>query len=119
MAKMMGCMVARRGRRVRAARSAGIVACLARRIMTATEATDVSTSPAPPIEALSPAEERFERWRKSAGFFLAPLVFLVILLSDFPALSPQAHRLAAVMAAVVTLWITESLPMPATALLGA
>ena len=87
--------------------------------MTATEATKVSPAPPAPLEALSPAEERFERWRKTAGFFLAPAVFVLVLLIDFQTLSPQAHRLAAVVAAVVTLWITEALPMPATALLGA
>jgi solute carrier family 13 (sodium-dependent dicarboxylate transporter), member 2/3/5 len=34
-------------------------------------------------------------------------------------LSFQAHRLAAVLAVVVVLWITEALPLPVTALLGA
>jgi sodium-dependent dicarboxylate transporter 2/3/5 len=35
-----------------------------------------------------------------------------------PGLEPAAHRLAAVMGAVVILWVTEALPMPVTALLG-
>jgi sodium-dependent dicarboxylate transporter 2/3/5 len=34
-------------------------------------------------------------------------------------LSPAAHRLAAVLAAVVVLWVTEALPLAVTALLGA
>src|SRR3954471_1615520 len=34
-------------------------------------------------------------------------------------LSVAAHRLAAVLAAVVVLWVTEALPLPVTALLGA
>src|SRR4051812_49689980 len=34
-------------------------------------------------------------------------------------LSVAAHRLAAVLAAVVVLWVTEALPMPVTALIGA
>jgi sodium-dependent dicarboxylate transporter 2/3/5 len=34
-------------------------------------------------------------------------------------LSPPAHRLAAIMSAVVVLWMTEALPLPVTALLGA
>src|SRR6185503_9592345 len=33
-------------------------------------------------------------------------------------LSVEAHRLAAIMAAVVILWISEALPMPVTALIG-
>jgi len=33
-------------------------------------------------------------------------------------LPPAAHRMAAIMAAVVVLWVTEALPMAVTALLG-
>ncbi|HEV2295070.1 MAG TPA: DASS family sodium-coupled anion symporter [Tepidisphaeraceae bacterium] len=87
--------------------------------MAATETSNIPPAPAMPVEAISPAEARLERWRKLAGFILAPIAFIALLLADFPALSPEAHRLAAVMAAVVTLWITEALPMPVTALLGA
>lgn len=72
-----------------------------------------------PLEKLSPAEMRFELWRKRAGTILAPLVFLVIWFLPFDGLKPEAHRLAAIMATVVTLWITEALPMPITALAGA
>lgn len=71
------------------------------------------------VEKLSPAEERFERLRKRAGVVLAPLVFVGMLLFPFQSLNPEAHRLAAVLAAVVVLWMTEALPMPVTALLGA
>ena len=35
-----------------------------------------------------------------------------------PGLSPEAHRLAAVMPTVVVLWVSEALPMAVTALLG-
>jgi solute carrier family 13 (sodium-dependent dicarboxylate transporter), member 2/3/5 len=71
------------------------------------------------VEQISAAEERFERWRRAAGFVLAPAVFVVLLLLPLPGLKPEAHRLAAVMASVVVLWITEALPLPVTALLGA
>ena len=69
-------------------------------------------------EVISPAEARFEVWRNRAGFFLAPLVFLIIFFAPLN-LKPEAHRLAAVISAVVVLWICESLPMPVTALIGA
>ncbi|HMH55522.1 MAG TPA: DASS family sodium-coupled anion symporter, partial [Gemmatimonadales bacterium] len=46
-------------------------------------------------------------------------VFLLLLALPMPALSAAAHRLAAVLAAVVVLWVTEALPLPVTALLGA
>jgi sodium-dependent dicarboxylate transporter 2/3/5 len=57
--------------------------------------------------------------RRTVGSFLAPAVFLALLLLPLPSLSPEAHRLAAVMGAVVVLWVTEALPLPVTALLGA
>ena len=53
------------------------------------------------------------------GLALALAAFLGILLTPFDTLSPEAHSLAAIMAAVVVLWITEALPMPVTALIGA
>jgi sodium-dependent dicarboxylate transporter 2/3/5 len=56
--------------------------------------------------------------RRRAGAFLAPAVFLLFLILPMEGLSPAAHRLAAVLAAVVILWVTEALPLPVTALLG-
>ncbi len=57
--------------------------------------------------------------RRLIGSVLAPGVFVALLLVPLPGLSPEAHRLAAVLAAVVVLWVTEALPLPVTALLGA
>jgi sodium-dependent dicarboxylate transporter 2/3/5 len=71
-------------------------------------------------EHLSPAEQTFERIRKRVGLILAPLVFVTLLFFvPMPGLSDRAHRLAAITATVVVLWMTETLPMPVTALLGA
>jgi sodium-dependent dicarboxylate transporter 2/3/5 len=72
-----------------------------------------------PEGTLSPLEERVEHWRKRVGLFLAPIAFTTVLLLNFPGLKPEAHRLAAIMAAVIVLWITEAISMPVTALLGA
>ncbi len=72
-----------------------------------------------PIEQITDAEARFERARRVAGFILAPVVFALLLVLPLPALKPEAHRLAAVMAAVVVMWISEALPLPVTALIGA
>jgi sodium-dependent dicarboxylate transporter 2/3/5 len=71
------------------------------------------------IERISEAEERFERVRRAAGFVVAPVAFVALLLMPLAGLKPEAHRLAAVMASVVVLWITEALPLPVTALVGA
>src|SRR3954470_8082678 len=50
---------------------------------------------------------------------LAPIVFGLVLARPMAGLSVAAHRLAAVLAAVVVLWVTEALPLAVTALLGA
>lgn len=72
-----------------------------------------------PAEVLSPNEAKFERYRRRAGYVLAPAVFLLVWFLPFEGLKPEAHRLAAVMATVIVLWLCESIPMTAAALLGA
>jgi sodium-dependent dicarboxylate transporter 2/3/5 len=57
--------------------------------------------------------------RRRVGAVLAPAVFLLLLALPMEGLQPQAHRLGAVLGAVVVLWVTEALPLPVTALLGA
>lgn len=69
--------------------------------------------------AFSPGEIRFDRIRRRAGIVLAPILALLVAVLDFPTLAPEAHRLAVVMVAVIALWVSEALPMPVTALLGA
>ena len=64
------------------------------------------------------AEARFEAMRRTVGLVLAPVTFFVVLALPFEQLSPEAHRLAAVMALVITLWVTEAIPLAVTALLG-
>lgn len=71
-----------------------------------------------PPESLSAAEERFERIRRRAGLLLAPLVFAVVYCFCAP-LKPEGRTLAAILCAVAVLWVCETIPLPATALLGA
>ena len=68
-------------------------------------------------EIYSPAEEAFNRKRRTVGLFLAPLAFVAVLAFPFN-LTVPAHRTAAMLAVVVILWISEALPLAATALLG-
>jgi sodium-dependent dicarboxylate transporter 2/3/5 len=56
-------------------------------------------------EVYSPAEEAFNRKRRTAGLFAAPMVFVLLLL-------------APILATMVVLWLTEALPLAATALFG-
>jgi solute carrier family 13 (sodium-dependent dicarboxylate transporter), member 2/3/5 len=67
---------------------------------------------------LSPAEERFERWRNTVGLFLGPAVALLIYLIPMPGISPKAHVLAAILGWIGTWWVTEPIPIPISALVG-
>lgn len=70
------------------------------------------------VETFSPADERFNRRRRTAGLAVGPLVFIALLLLPMPGLSEAAHRLAAILALMIVLWITEALPLAVTALAG-
>src|SRR4051812_16715984 len=72
-----------------------------------------------PSEALSPAEAAFERWRRVVGAVAAPLALGLTYLLTAGRLTPQGQALSAVLAAVAALWVSEALPLPVTALLGA
>lgn len=56
--------------------------------------------------------------RRGARVAAGPLVFLAILVTPVPGIGPEAHRLLAVFAWTVAYWVTESLPLPVTALLS-
>ena len=70
------------------------------------------------VEAYSPAEQQFNQRRKTTGMVLAPVLFLAMLALPAGSMSPEAHRLAAIIVLVVTLWVSEALPLPVSALLG-
>ena len=80
-------------------------------------AAPMELAPAPPVERVSEVEARVERIRRTAGFVLAPAVFVALLAAPLGLAAP-AHRLAAILAAVVVLWVCESLPLAITAILG-
>ncbi len=70
-------------------------------------------------EVLSPTEEKAEELRNLLGFFLGPLAFVVLYLVPLGSMTPVQQRLTAVMGLVIVLWLTESIPIPVTAMLGA
>ena len=69
-------------------------------------------------ESYSPAEELFNRQRRAVGLVAGPLLFLVILLLPTPNLGDAAHKLSAILALMVVFWMTEAIPLAATALMG-
>jgi sodium-dependent dicarboxylate transporter 2/3/5 len=82
------------------------------------EASDDLQETLEPGHVISSREQAFERLRRRSGLFLAPAAFIVLWFLPVTGLHPEAHRLLAVFGFVVTLWITEAIPLPLTALLG-
>jgi sodium-dependent dicarboxylate transporter 2/3/5 len=70
------------------------------------------------LETISAAEARFERWRKGSGALLAPLGFFITWTLTAHTLTPTGRNVAAVLVAVAVLWMTETVPLPVTAILG-
>lgn len=53
-----------------------------------------------------------------AAAIAGPLLFAAILAAPLPGLGPEAHRLLAIFALTAVYWVTETLPLPVTALLS-
>ncbi|WP_313406943.1 DASS family sodium-coupled anion symporter [Aeromicrobium sp.] len=68
-------------------------------------------------ETLSPAEQRFERIRRTTGLFAGPLVGIAAYFAC-SSLDEPAQRLAGVLAWVAVYWICEAIPIPVTAMLA-
>ncbi|MEX2315553.1 MAG: DASS family sodium-coupled anion symporter [Pirellulales bacterium] len=69
--------------------------------------------------AESDTQSRFDDLRRASGFILAPIAFAITFSLTAGQLTPAGRSLAAIMSAVCVLWITESIPLAVTALLGA
>jgi len=74
----------------------------------------------PPVSEERTTEERRARadaLRRRLGLLLAPIGFIAVLIAPL-GLDPPAHRLAAIVALAVILWVSEAIPLAATALLA-
>ncbi len=67
---------------------------------------------------LTPGEQRFEHIRKQVGLWLGPVLFILLMLFPIPGLTPEAAKLAAVLALTLTWWMCEPVPIPITAILA-
>ncbi len=71
-----------------------------------------------PAQQISNDDQPFEIWRKRLGLFLTPIMFgMTYFLCS--GLTPEGRKLAAILAAVAVMWISEIIPLPVSALLGA
>jgi solute carrier family 13 (sodium-dependent dicarboxylate transporter), member 2/3/5 len=68
-------------------------------------------------QRLSPAEERFEKGRRTVGLWLAPLVTIVFLALPLDMAGNQ-QTLGGILLGVIVLWITEAVPIPIGGLIG-
>jgi solute carrier family 13 (sodium-dependent dicarboxylate transporter), member 2/3/5 len=68
-------------------------------------------------ERLSPAEERFEKARRTTGLWLAPLVAAAFLILPLD-MAPRQQTLAGILLGVIVLWVTEAVPIPVGGLIG-
>ena len=63
-------------------------------------------------------EARLERGLKTAGLFAGPALALAVFLWNPGGHPPEARRLLGVLALAIAWWITEAIPLPATALVA-
>jgi sodium-dependent dicarboxylate transporter 2/3/5 len=68
-------------------------------------------------QKLSPAEERFERARRTTGLWLAPLVSIIFLALPLDMAAKQ-QTLAGILLGVIILWVTEPVPIPVGGFIG-
>ncbi len=71
------------------------------------------------MSSLITTHEGHSKIKQKAGLFVAPALAGMIYLIPFPNLPAPAHLLAAILTWVVVSWITESIPLAITSLLGA
>lgn len=74
---------------------------------------------APPTPTPAPLQEsKFDHYRKMIGAFLGPIAAILVWLAPIAGLSPEGHKLLAIMTLVAIWWITEPVPIPVTSLVG-
>lgn len=61
---------------------------------------------------------KFDRRRRLIGAICAPICALLVFITPIEGLTPEAHKLLAIMALVCLWWITEPIPIPVTSLVG-
>lgn len=63
-------------------------------------------------------DSSFDKKRRIIGAILGPICALLVWFTPIMNLSPEAHKLLAIITLVALWWITEPIPIPVTSLLG-
>src|SRR5262245_3534274 len=65
-----------------------------------------------------PLADNFERRMRTVGLFLGPVAAIALYLWNPGPETAEARRLLAILGLVISFWVTEAIPLPATAILG-
>ena len=68
--------------------------------------------------SVEPDDDGFERRMRTAGLAAGPLAALAVFAVNPGSHPPEARRLLAVLVLTIAFWVTEAIPLPATALLA-
>ena len=63
-------------------------------------------------------QSSFDKKRRIIGAICGPICALLVWFTPITGLSPEAHKLLAIMTLVALWWITEPVPIPVTSLIG-
>lgn len=63
-------------------------------------------------------DSSFDRKRRLIGAICGPICAILVWITPIAGLSPEGHKLLAIMTLVALWWITEPIPIPVTSLLG-
>ncbi|MBE6032523.1 MAG: SLC13/DASS family transporter, partial [Clostridiales bacterium] len=67
---------------------------------------------------LSPSEFNSEKLKRTIGFIIGPLAFIILLLMPTPAgMTDPAQQVLAITAWTILWWVLEPIPIPASALI--
>lgn len=79
---------------------------------------DLKISPDLSEEDLAKRDSVFDRRRRIIGAIFGPICAILVWITPISALSPEAHKLLAIVTLVAMWWITEPVPIPVTSLIG-
>jgi sodium-dependent dicarboxylate transporter 2/3/5 len=80
---------------------------------------DTSKEKAPTVkEEKTSQDSSFDRKRRIIGAIFGPICALLVWFTPIEGLTPEAHKLLAIMTLVAMWWITEPIPIPVTSLVG-
>jgi sodium-dependent dicarboxylate transporter 2/3/5 len=79
---------------------------------------DIKKEEAPEVKLEENQDSSFDRKRRIIGAVFGPVCALIVWFTPIAALSPEGHKLLAIMTLIALWWITEPIPIPVTSLLG-